>query len=181
MSANLASAIAQLGHKVLLIDGDFHKPRQHSIWDLNNNVGLIEVLQGKADLSQAIQPLQCNPFLDVLPAGLSHAEYLSLLKSEKMSELIALCREKYDRVIIDTPPVLLFADTLAISKNTDGIILVARLGVTNPTTANNAKELLMQSKQKVLGVAVNGVDSEPENYYIYAKDYDSRIKTTIIF
>ena len=173
ISANLASAIAQLGQKVLLIDGDFHKPRQHSIWKLNNQVGLIEVLQKKASLSEVIQRLQINPMLDVLPAGLNQTEYLSLLKSERMKEVIAFCREKYDLVVIDTPPVLLFSDTLTISKNTDGIVLVGRVGITNPTTAKNAKELLEQSKQRILGVVVNGVDNEPENHYKYAKNYES--------
>lgn len=176
VSANLASASAQLGQKVLLIDGDFHKPRQHSVWGLNNSLGLIEVLQGRTDLSQVVQSLPNNAFLDVLPAGLNQAEYLSLLKSEKMNQLITLWREKYDLIIIDTPPVLLFADTLTISKNTDGIVLVGRLGVTNPAMAKNAQELLEQSKQRILGLVINGVDNEAENYYKYAKDYEQEIE-----
>ena len=177
VSANLASAIAQLGQRVLLIDGDFHKPRQHSVWGINNKLGLIEVLQGRADLSQVVQSLPNNAFLDVLPAGLNKAEYLSLLKSKKMKQLLALCREKYDLIIIDTPPVLLFADTLTISKNTDGIVLVGRVGVTNPTTAKNAQELLKQSEQRILGLVVNSVDDETENYYKYARDYEPELES----
>ena len=177
VAANLASAIAQLGQKVLLIDGDFHKPRQHSVWGIDNSLGLIEVLQGRTDLSQVIQSLTNNTFLDILPAGLNKAEYLSLLKSEKMERLIALCREKYDLVIVDTPPVLLFADALTISKNTDGIVLVGRVGVTNPTTAKNAQELLEQSEQRILGLVVNSVDNETGNYYRYAKDYESELES----
>jgi capsular exopolysaccharide synthesis family protein len=176
VSANLASAIAQLGQKVLLIDGDLHKPRQHSVWDLNNQIGLIEVLQGKVLPSEAIQSLQVNPNLDVLTAGWNPGEYLSLLQSERMSQLIALFRQNYDLVVIDTPPVLLFADTLTISKNTDGIILVGRLGVTNPTTTQNVKELLQQSGQKILGVVVNAVNRETESYYQYAKNYDRNLQ-----
>jgi polysaccharide biosynthesis transport protein len=176
VSANLASTIAYLNQKVLLIDGDLHKPRQHLIWGVHNSIGLIEILQGEADLSKAIQTTPINPMLDILPAGLNYAEYLSLLRSERMSELISLLREQYDLVVIDTPPVLLFADTLTISKNTDGIVLVGRLGVSNPITAKNAKELLEQSEQRILGVVVNSVDNEAESYYKYAKDYEQDLQ-----
>jgi capsular exopolysaccharide synthesis family protein len=176
VSANFASAIAQLGQKVLLIDADVRKPRQHSIWQLKNQIGLIEVLQGKADLWQTIQPSLLNFRMDVLTAGSNLTNYLSLLKSERMNELIALCREKYDLVILDTPPVSLFSDTLTISKNTDGIVLVGRLGVNNPETARNAKELLEQSEQRILGLVVNGVDNEPKNYYKYAKYYEQEVE-----
>ena len=173
VSANLASAVAQIGQKVLLIDGDLHKPKQHIIWGVNNSVGLIEVLQKKGSLSDAIRSSPIHSSLDILPAGSNQAECLSLLKSERMSEMIASCRKNYDLVIIDTPPVLLFSDTLTISRNTDGIILVGRLGVSNPTTSNSAKELLEQSRQRVLGMVVNGANEDSETYYKYARDYES--------
>ena len=176
VSANLASAIAQLGQKVLLIDGDLHRPRQHSIWNLENQLGLIEVLQEKGNLAEAIQSLQINPNLDVLPAGWHQAEYLSLLRSPNMKQLIDFCSQQYDLIVIDTPPVLLFADTLTIGKNTDGIVLVGRVGVTNPAITNSAKELLEQSRQKVLGMVINGADKQAENYYKYAKTYESQAK-----
>ena len=172
ISANLASAIAQLGQKVLLIDGDLHRPRQQSVWNLNENKGLVEVLLGIIPASEAIQSSIMNPMLDILPAGKHQTEYLSLLKSPRMRELITQYREQYDLIVIDTPPVLIFADTLTISQNTDGIVLVGRLGVTNPATAKNARELLEQSHQRILGIVVNSVDDELENYYQYAKNYD---------
>lgn len=172
VSANLASAVSQLGQKVLLIDGDLHRPRQQSVWGLDENKGLVEVLLGIVPAFEAIQSPKINPMLDILPAGRYQAEYLSLLKSPRMRALINLCREHYDLIVIDTPPVLIFADTLTISKNTDGIVLVGRLGVTNPETAKSAKELLKQSNQKIFGIVVNSVDDELENYYRYARNYD---------
>jgi len=176
VSANLASSISQLGQKVLLIDGDFHKPKQHLVWGLNNSLGIIEVLQGKVDLSQAVKSLPNNTFLDVLPAGLNKTEYLSLLKSEKMNQLISLCREKYDLIIIDTPPVSLFPETLTISKNTDGIVLVGRLGVTDPKIAKNAQELFELSEQRILGLVINSVDNEAEIQYKYAGYYEQNFE-----
>ncbi|MEL7409597.1 MAG: polysaccharide biosynthesis tyrosine autokinase, partial [Cyanobacteria bacterium J06558_2] len=180
VSANLASMLSQLGKSVLLIDGDLHQPRQHKIWELNQQLGLKEVLEGQTSLFDVVQSSPANPSLEILPAGSSHINYTSLLRSRRMNQLITLCRRVYDVVIIDTPPILLFSDALNISKNTDGVILVGRLGVTNPAAARNAQELIEQSEQRVLGMVLNGVDSEPENYYQYdteAEDlYNSRPK-----
>ncbi len=172
VSANLASTVAQLGKKVLLIDGDLHQPKQHSVWKIDNNKGLIDAIQDKIPLSDVICSSPNNPALDILPAGSNQARASFLLKAERIQEIISLCRENYDFIVIDTAPVLLFADTLTISDNTDGIILVGRLGVANPITTRNAKELLEQSEQKILGMVVNGIDNEPESYYQYARDYE---------
>ncbi len=176
VSANLAGMISQLNKRVLLIDADLHKPRQHSIWNTKNQDGLIEVLQNKIPLSEAIQPVDINPKLSILTAGSMQTEYLSLLKSHRMTELLEECRGKYDLVVIDTPPVLLFSDTLVVGRKTDGIVLVGRLGVTNPTISNSAKDLLEQSGQKILGVVINGVDREVDGYYRYSRNYELKLQ-----
>jgi len=103
-------------------------------------------------------------------------EYLSLLKSNRMSELLEKCKHKYDLIVIDTPPVLLFSDTLVIGRKTDGIVLVGRLGVTNPTISNSAKDLLEQSRQRILGVVINGVDRGVDGYYRYSSNYEQKLE-----
>jgi capsular exopolysaccharide synthesis family protein len=171
VSTNVAVALAQLGSRVLLIDADLHHPQQHHIWDLTNEVGLSEVIVGQADLKKAVK--EVIPNLDVLPAGVIPPNSLALLGSKRMNSLIEDFSKTYDLVIVDTSPLLLVADALTLSKMSDGILLVARPGVTDSASAKAAKEALDQSSQNVLGLVINGVivENEPESYFHHAKAY----------
>jgi capsular exopolysaccharide synthesis family protein len=171
VSTNLAVAIAQLGKRVLLIDADLHHPQQHHIWQLTNEVGLSEAIVGQVELKKAVK--QVMPHLDVLPSGVIPPNSLALLDSKRMNSLIEDFSKAYDFVIVDTPPLLLVADALTLSKRSDGILLVTRPGVIDRFSANAAKELLEQSGQKVLGLVVNGVliENEPDSYFHHAKTY----------
>lgn len=94
-----------------------------------------------------------------------------LLEAKKIENLIERVKHNYDLVIFDTPPVLLFADALTIAGQTEGIVFIARPGVTSPASAASSKELLDQSGQTVLGLVVNSVGEESGGYYRYAKNY----------
>jgi capsular exopolysaccharide synthesis family protein len=171
VAANLAAATAEMGSRVLLIDADMHHPRQQDIWNLSNEVGLNEVLIDRAELYQAVKPVMPN--LDILSSGNLPANSLALLNSEQMNYVIDYAKHKYDFVVIDTPPILLLADVLTLSKHTDGILMVVRPGVVDPASAVASRELLEQSGQKVLGLVVNDVivEYEPDSYLRYAKAY----------
>ncbi len=171
VSTNVAVALAQLGSRVLLIDADLHHPQQHHIWELTNEVGLSEVIVGQADLKKAVK--EVIPNLDVLPSGVIPPNSLALLGSKRMNSLIEDFSKTYDLVIVDTSPLLLVADALTLSKMSDGILLVARPGVTDSASAKAAKEALDQSSQNVLGLVINGVivENEPESYFHHAKAY----------
>jgi capsular exopolysaccharide synthesis family protein len=155
VSANLAAAIAQLGRQVLLIDADMRHPSQQDIWELTKTEGLSEVLVGQADFWAA--SCKVTDTLHVLTAGVRPSNPLALLDSKEMASLIKIFLDKYDFVIIDTPPLIGTADTLTLSQMTDGILLVARLGVIDSATARAAKEMLERSGQNVLGLVVNDV------------------------
>ncbi|RCJ32943.1 lipopolysaccharide biosynthesis protein [Nostoc minutum NIES-26] len=171
VSANLAVAIAQLGRKVLLVDADMRMPTQHDLWQINNAVGLSEVLVGQAKFNNAA----CNvmPNLDVITAGVRPPNPLALLDSKRMTLLIEDFSSRYDFVIIDAPPLLLAADALTVSQMTDGILLVARPEVIDSSSANAAQQMLEQSSYKVLGLVVNGVadKNESSNYFSHAQEY----------
>lgn len=174
VSANLASAMAQLGRRVLLVDADMRRPLQHHIWELTNAAGLSDVIVGQAEFSAVVTQVMVK--LDVLSAGVIPPNPMALLDSNRMAALIEDFCYDYDFVIIDAPPLVLAADALTLGKMTDGILLVARPGVIDSTSAAAAKESLERCGQNVLGLVVNGVilENESDSYFYYAKGYSGK-------
>ncbi|MDZ4871520.1 MAG: hypothetical protein CLLPBCKN_000908 [Chroococcidiopsis cubana SAG 39.79] len=166
VSANLAAAIAQLERQVLLVDADMRRPVQHHVWELTNAVGLSDVIVGQAEFKASVT--QVMPNLEVLTSGVIPPNPLALLDSKRMASLIESFSARYDFVIIDAPPLILAADALTLGKMADGVLLMARPGVGNSTSATTAKQLLERSCQNVLGLVVNGANLENE---YYAKEY----------
>lgn len=165
--ANWAWTLAQLGRKVLLVDGNLHHPVQHEMWGLPNQVGLSNIILGEAEHKSAIA--EVTPTLKVLTSGVIPPNPMALLDSQRIATLIEQFSETYDLVIIDTPALNVAADALILGQKADGILLVVRPGVVDSQTAAFAKELLAKSNQRVLGLVVNGVipDREPHNYYYF--------------
>ena len=177
--ANLAVAIAQLGRRVLLVDADLRSPMQHHIWQQTNVEGLSHVLIGGADFQAAVE--QVMPNLDVLTAGVVPPNPMALIDSQRMAALVSSLRDRYDFVIIDAPPLVVAADALTLGKITDGILLVARLGVVDYASAAAARESLNCSCQTVLGVVANSVPSENRSYSSFHsnRSHDNRDVTVV--
>ena len=171
VAANLAVAVAESKQRVLLVDADMRHPFQHHAWELTNETGLSNVIVGQIKLQLAVKEVMPN--VDVLTSGVMPPNPVALLKSKGMISLIEQASKNYDFVIIDAPPLVLASDVLILGKMTDGVLLVARPGVVNSTSAVFAKELLDQSGQNVLGLVVNGVllENESDSYFYHTKDY----------
>ncbi len=172
VAANLAMAIAQMERRVLLVDGDLHRPVQHQIWDLPNNEGLSNAIVGQSDLRNAIAQVMDN--LYVLPSGLVPPSPASLLDSKRMAALIDSFRDNFDFVILDTPSLSVGADAASLGQMADGVLFVIRPGVADVVNAGFAKELLEKSGQNVLGQVINGIipKNEPySNYYFNSEEY----------
>ncbi len=165
VAANLAAVVAQVGRRTLLIDADMHRPRQHEIWSIPNQIGLSEIVMGQATTEAAIQNVL--PFLDVLTAGNQPPSPLALIDSEAMSSFLERMSEIYHLIILDTPPLVSEADATVLGKMCDGLLLVVRPGVVDFASAAKAREFLQESGQNVLGQVVNGVimENEPYSYY----------------
>ncbi|MGF1540773.1 MAG: GumC family protein [Pleurocapsa sp.] len=169
VTANLAAAIAQLGRRVLLVDGDLRRYSQHRLWGVDNTIGLKDVLNGDRSLAQAIsRPM---PKLDLLPGGQIDSNPLALIDSPKMTELIANCRKEYDLILVDAPPLPVTADVLTLSKQIDGIVFVTRPGIVEHESAELAQEALETTGQKVLGMVINGVKPSDFDRYSYHARY----------
>jgi polysaccharide biosynthesis transport protein len=171
VSANLAAAMAQLGRKVLLIDGDLRKPTQHELWQVNNKVGVKDVVAHQTSLAKVVtQPMKD---LDLLTAGMIAPNPLALLDSAEMSALVASARREYELIIIDAPPLAITADVLTLSKLVDGIVFISRPGVVETESAELAQETIANANlsQKVLGMVINGVKPNEFDRYSYHAKY----------
>ena len=171
VAANLAAAMAQLGRKVLLIDGDLRKASQHELWQVSNKVGVKDVVAHKTSLDKVVaKPMKQ---LDLLTSGTIAPNPLALIDSVEMNELVAKARKEYELIIIDAPPLAVTADVLTLTKLTDGIVFVSRPGVVENESAELAQETIANANlsSKVLGMVINGVKPNEFDRYSYHAKY----------
>lgn len=156
LTANLAISIAQSGKRVVLLDADFRKPRQHKVFGVNPHHGLASVICGEAELKEAIYDTGV-PNLSLMPCGPIPPNPAELLTSPQFKQLLDQVRQDFDIVLVDTPPVLAVTDPSVVAPRVDGLILVVRVSKNGRPHAERAKEILSTLGAKVLGIVVNGV------------------------
>ncbi|OUL29113.1 polysaccharide biosynthesis tyrosine autokinase [Nostoc sp. 106C] len=169
VAANLAVAAAQTGRRVLLVDADMRRPRQHKVWEQSNLIGLSNILVNQAELPTTTKEALMT--LDLVTAGTIPPNAAALLESKRMAALIQEATSNYDFVIIDAPPLTAVADAQILGKLVDGVLLVVRPGVVDSAAANATKNLLAQSGQRVLGMVVNGITAGSSYGGYYSKGY----------
>ncbi|MEH2364417.1 GumC family protein [Nostoc sp.] len=160
IAANLAVSMSQLGRKVLLVDADLRNPSQHKIWEIPNKFGLSHVLRSQSDLESAVSEVVSN--LEVLTAGELNNNPAALLDSSQMAVFVGQVAQKYDFVIIDTPPLTLAADATILGKLANGILFVVRPGVADADSISLSKDMLEKAGQNVLGIAINGIQASQQ-------------------
>jgi len=165
VSTNLAAALAQHGKKVLLVDADLRSFAIRSVLEPPWPTLSSMCKPGGADHPRC-RPIAGLPTLSVVPAGIPPANPTEILDSLRMEQLMTIWRAEYDHIIIDTPPVLPFADALVLAARADGVILVARSGMSRARSLLRAREVLARSGAKILGLVLNAVRSR-EYYYGY--------------
>jgi capsular exopolysaccharide synthesis family protein len=168
VAANLAVSIAQSGKSILLIDADFRRPRQHKLFGLSGDVGLASVMAEETELEEAIQATAVEN-LAILPCGPRPANPAELLTAPRFKELLDTLGERYDFVLVDTPPLLVVSDPGVVAPRVDGVLLTIRVSKNGRPDAERAKESLGALNAKLLGVIVNGVGARGK--YGYGKSY----------
>jgi succinoglycan biosynthesis transport protein ExoP len=172
LSINLATSLAKSGKKVLLIDGDFRKPDIAYLLNLPKNAkGLKDVLLG-TEFEQAVSSIHSTG-LNVLAMHSCHGvDAYELIASPETADIINKIGQKYDYVIIDSPPVLLFPDTLVWSKLAGAVMLTSFAGQTTTPDLREANQRLKQINVKVLGTVLTNVQAQ-YSYYRYDRYYQS--------
>jgi capsular exopolysaccharide synthesis family protein len=173
--ANLGISLAEIGRRVLLIDGDLRRPRLGKLFGLQFATGLSDALldegHGTTTLDSVIRP-STVPGLYVLPGGSEPANISRLLHSTHLDSLIEMARAEYDFVLIDSPPMMGMADARLLSRNADGVILISRAGETSPEQLGEARERLADDGTPVIGTILNGCDLRIEDPS-YVNHYNS--------
>jgi capsular exopolysaccharide synthesis family protein len=164
LAANLAVSIAYSGKRVLLIDADFRRPRVHKIFNLSDEFGVTSVINGEETLLDSIQQTDVEN-LFALVCGPRPTNPSELLTSPRFEEMLSVLREKYDFVIVDTPPMLAVTDPSAVAARVDGVFVALRLKSKSRAKATLAIKMLTHLGANVLGVVVNGVGSRQDHAY----------------
>ncbi|WP_283698660.1 CpsD/CapB family tyrosine-protein kinase [Clostridium perfringens] len=164
---NLSSVIAQNNKKVIILDCDLRRPTIHKKFGISNSIGLTEYIVGKNDLNSIIQELNEN--LNIITSGRIPPNPSEVLSSKTMENLLKVLSERYDYIILDTPPLTVVTDSQILAGKCDGTILVVRAEATSKESIIKAYKELEKVRANVLGSVLNGIKGNNKNYY-YAED-----------
>ncbi len=192
-TANLALVFAQSGNTTLLIDADLRRASTHKIFGLNKEPGLTDVLRGSVRFEDAVRTFADTVMgsmefdkllqvpgidnLNILPCGSSPVAPAEILGTEELKKLFSKLRERYDIVIIDSPPILAVADAVIIAPKTDGVILIYKVGKTASAALMRTKMQLEAVNVPCKGVILNNISAQIEmrtSYYYHYKYYGEK-------
>lgn len=170
---NLGITMAQSGSRVLVVDTDMRRPRLHKAFGVSNEVGVSSLIVGEAKLEDTIKSTDV-PGLFVMPCGPVPPNPAELLHAQAFGELLAKVSERFDRVILDTPPVGAVADAVVLSTQVDGVVVVLKAGQTNRDVAKRTVRALKDVKANLYGAVLNDVDLQGSKYGDYYYGYAYR-------
>jgi polysaccharide biosynthesis transport protein len=172
ITANLGTALAQSGKKVLILETDLRNPAMHRIWGGERSLGLTNILNNGDSLEENL-PIRATMVqnLDFLSSGEIPTNPFELLSSEKMDRFLSYAREMYDFVLLDSPPAFLTSDSLVLAQKTDGVIFITRSGEVQREVLKETLNRFLRLKVKMLGIIFNDVNREGGRYYYYKYSY----------
>jgi receptor protein-tyrosine kinase len=171
VACNLSIAVAEIGRKVLLIEGDLRRPRLNSVFGVGNNWGLSDVLRGDGALenvsvSHLVRETEVAG-LFLLPGGSCGVTPSNLFYSPRMATLLKRLRGEFDMILIDAPPMIHLADARVLGHLSDGVVLVIRAGETTTESALSACQRFAEDGTRVLGTILNSWDPRTTGGYGY--------------
>jgi capsular exopolysaccharide synthesis family protein len=174
VTTNLGIVTAQMGRRVIIVEGDMRRPVLHRFFALENEVGLSEVLQGKVTLSEALQDTKVDNLL-LLGSGRPPSHPAELMGSRAMRDLLDMLRAQADIVFIDTPPVSAFSDPLILAREVDAVILAYRARQVPREVDVRARAQLEAMQANILGVVLTNVEPDVcDSYYYHYTYYEAK-------
>jgi polysaccharide biosynthesis transport protein len=175
VAVNLATALAAVGRRVILIEADMRRPAAAKQLGVNGgSLGLSEMLVSDAELDEFLVEPADHPGLQVLPSGIVPPNSADLLSAGRMGDVLTAARESADVVIVDSPPLLPVADTRVLmgQPQVDGVLMIGRAGVSRRDRLKGASRILAQSAVRVFGLVVTDVKHGVggSSYYEYGAD-----------
>lgn len=173
-SLNIAVTSALAGQRVILLEADLRRPRIYKVLKTDQKSGLAAVIEKKMTLDQALFKTEVEG-LDLLPCGEIPENPADLFQTEAFHKLLRTLQERYDRIIIDSPPVTVVTDALIMAQFVHGVIIIARSEKTPLPLLIRTRELLEGVNAPILGVVLNDMRATPSHgyggYYYYTKAY----------
>lgn len=170
VSSNLAAVISQTGKKVLYIDGDMRKGYAHKLFKAKDNIGLSDILSGVKTVNECIKYSSEGGF-DYITRGQTPPNPAELLMRPSLSDLIKWASEKYDLVIVDTPPILAVTDAAIFGRYAGATLLIARFENDTPKEIEISIKRFEQGGVQVRGCILNGIVKKASNYYGYGYNH----------
>lgn len=163
LAANLAVSIAQSGKRVLLLDADLRRPTVDYLFNIDSEQGFASILSGDSTIKEAVFDCEVDG-LQLMPVGKRPPNPAELLTSTKLFDFFETLREKYDFIIIDSPPMLAVTDPCSVAARADGVILAMRIKKNVKLSAGRAKEVLDSVNANIMGIVVNGAGMVQGHY-----------------
>ncbi|NVI96765.1 polysaccharide biosynthesis tyrosine autokinase [Myxococcus sp. AM009] len=160
---SLGVAMAQSGNRVLLLDTDMRRPRLHRAFGVPNELGISSLVVGEGTLDAAVKSTEV-PGLFVLPCGPLPPNPAELLHTQAFTDLLKAASERFDRVILDSPPINAVADAAVLATKCDGVVLVLKAAKTNRESARRALRSLADVQARMYGAILNDVDLSAPRY-----------------
>lgn len=166
VASNLAVVMAQAGHKVILVDCDLRKPMQHKIFRLDNTRGLTTCVSQNLNVEDVAHRVM-GENLTVLTSGVLPPMPAELLNFERTRDFLKKLQNKYDYVLLDSPPLIAVADATVLASQVNGVMLVVKAEETRIDLSMQAKEQLIKANARIIGAVLNKVNIKSDSYYSY--------------
>ena len=173
VTTNIALMFAVSDTRVILVDADIRKGRVSKYFNGKSTPGLSDYLSGLATIDEVLRPSGINPNLFYIACGTHSPKPYELLESDKMTKMIEELKTRFNYVVIDTPPVLLVSDALAVAPKTDGSVVVCRQNLSYISDVQRSISSLQFAKANILGVVVNDSATTGKLFGGYQRFYNT--------